>query len=576
MKNAPSGAFFESRILRAFRENPFCSDLVVFDVGLVEGIDPEEHSQIGDFAHFHLEEIPKFVRVSLLELPLDERDALRAVRLGGTLEYRVHEGFQSLSGNVRHDLVQIGRRRNPHVLSGNGSDERERFVARASEIELPDRMEVGGTDRSRGRESGVCPAFVLAEFFSHAFAQKLAVPLPHRLEGVGEKEMVDHVTSRCGSFEKELRSDVCRIRLGVFLARIGDSCSRSFEEGLDVDAEKGEREKPDVRKHAVPSSDFGTHGKRLPSLGFGMAEKLRAGFGNRERTRSVEPATVGHVFVRHGRKRRGFRRRTGFGNRYQSDLGSPLVRLLDRRKHRSGLERIDRIEKEEGFGHIRMGELSEQRFGDGGGSEVRASNTHDYEGFAIRKLVRHRNRGVQIFGGFGKEKRSEIARPGFLGKVFADFGKQTGKRGLIGIGENEGCGFEIETGHALKTEMRKNVRLLYSKFDSVNFGKNFENGSLEILRKATGGRLLPCDLAGLFEMGKRSGRRLRRVVEAIEKRVEIPSESGKESKRRGNVVIERGNVGIRRRIENVGFHALSNGDNRLWTVPDGPKNRSRP
>lgn len=509
-------------------------------------------------------------------MPFDERDALRAVRLGGTLEYRVHEGFQSLSGDVRHDRVQIGRRRNPHVLAGNGPNERERFVARPSEIELPDRMEVGGADRSRGRKSGVGPAFVLAELFSDAFPQKLAVPLPYRLEGVGEKEMVDHVASCCGSFEKELRSDVCRIRLGVFLARIGDAGGRAFEEGFDVDAEKGEREKSDVRKHAVPSSDFGTHGKRLPPLGFGMAEKLRAGFGNRERTRSVEPATVGHVFVRHGGKRRGFSRRTGFGNRHQSDLGSPLVRLLDRRKHRSGLERIDRIEKVEGFARIRMGEFSEQRFGDGGGSEVRTSDAHDYEGFAIRKFVRHRNRGVQVFRSFGKEERREIARPGFLGKVFADFGKQAGKRGLIGIGKNEGCGFEIETGHALKTEMRKNVRLLYSKIDSVNFGKNFENGSLEFLRKAAVGRVLPYDLARLLEMGKRSGRKLRRVVEAIEKRVEIPSESGKESKRRGNVVIERGNVGIRRRIEDVGFHALSNGDNRLWTVPDGPKNRSRP
>lgn len=109
MKNAPAGAFFESRRLRAFCKNALGSDLVVFDVGLIERIDPEEHSQIGDFAHFHLEEIPEFVRVSFLKLPFDERDVLRAVRLGGALEYRVHEGFQSLSGDVRHDRVQIGR-----------------------------------------------------------------------------------------------------------------------------------------------------------------------------------------------------------------------------------------------------------------------------------------------------------------------------------------------------------------------------------------------------------------------------------------------------------------------------------
>lgn len=109
MKNAPDGAFFESRGLRAFRKNALGSDLVVFDVGLIEGIDPEEHSQIGDFAHFHLEEIPEFVRVSFLKLPLDERDALGSVRFGRSLEYRVHEGFQGLSGNVRHDRVQIGR-----------------------------------------------------------------------------------------------------------------------------------------------------------------------------------------------------------------------------------------------------------------------------------------------------------------------------------------------------------------------------------------------------------------------------------------------------------------------------------
>lgn len=61
-----------------------------------------------------------------------------------------------------------------------------------------------------------------------------------------------------------------------------------------------------------------------------------------------------------------------------------------------------------------------------------------------------------------------------------------------------------------KDENSYNVRLLYSKMQRVNLGKNFEYAILEILGKSAIRRFPPYDFARLFETGERNPTLFRR------------------------------------------------------------------
>lgn len=107
-------------------------------------------------------------------------------------------------------------------------------------------MQISGTDRRRGSESGIGPAAVFSKFLPHAFAQKLSVPLPHRFVRIGKKEVIDHVASCPRSFEEEFGSNVRDIGNRVFLTGIRDSRCGAFEKLLHVDSEERERKESDV------------------------------------------------------------------------------------------------------------------------------------------------------------------------------------------------------------------------------------------------------------------------------------------------------------------------------------------
>lgn len=209
-----------------------------------------------------------------MEFPLGERNSFRSVGFGGSLVDRVHDGLEGLSRDMGNHCVERGIARNAKFFDGNRADERKRFVARSAQIELAYGMEVGRADGSGRSESGVGSRTVFSKFFPHAFAQKLAIPLPHRFERVGKEKVVYDVTALGRSFEEVFRTEERRIDDWDFPARIRDAGRRAFEKLFDVDSEKSERKKAHVRKDAVSSADLRTHGKGFPAFGFRVFGKL--------------------------------------------------------------------------------------------------------------------------------------------------------------------------------------------------------------------------------------------------------------------------------------------------------------